>query len=389
MVTHAKGAVAGRWRVPAAAVVLAGLGLTLVSKLPAALQDSDEPARAGEGEQEVIIKREALRVTDPRAYQVNLRLEAARAVELIAPIDGIVRTVQAAPGQKCQKQAEVVRFDDARMQLVVKRAKANLHAAQIEKRLQPSGDADRAALAEARLDAATSELELAQYDVDQLVVRAPFHGECERVYVSEGQFVRAGERLARIVDPAKLKVEVPAERSQAAVGGTLEIRVEQTPVKAKVDAVLPLAEEFDAVRELAQSPVSALVSIENAAGKFSAGQTVYCDLIPQDPVALVPAAAVSNLPDGRRKVQVLRDSVIRNLSVRVMSVNGTESVFVAGRFGPADEVIVSSTRELMDGTPLRALAAATAAASKGATSPRSAGGKAGSTKKQSNTGAAF
>ena len=47
-----------------------------------------------------------------------------------------------------------------------------------------------------------------------------------------------------------------------------------------------LAPRFDALRELLISPASALVTIENTAGKFFAGQTVYSDLIPQTPVAL-------------------------------------------------------------------------------------------------------
>jgi len=188
--------------------------------------------------------------------------------------------------------------------------------------------------------------------------------------------VRAGEKLATLIDTSRLVVEVPVERSAAAAGGAVDVKVEETPLKAKVESVLALSARFDPLRELTVSPASALVSVDNSAGKFFAGQTVFCDLIPLAPVALVPSSSISNIADGNRKVQVLRDNVVRNLPIRILAKVGTESVFVSGRFNEGDEVIVSSSRgELADGTPLRALAAASSsgAGENGKTSSRSSG----------------
>jgi multidrug efflux pump subunit AcrA (membrane-fusion protein) len=287
-----------------------------------------------------------------------MHLEATKAVELTAPVDGYVRTVSAKSGQKLKAQGEAVRLDDARAALVLRRARANVQAAQLEKKLaQAKNDADLTALADARLDAAQADFDLAQFESDQLVVRGPFNGEFQRVHVVEGQFVRAGERLATFIDSSRLQVEVPVERSAAPSGSSVDIKVEETPVKARVESVISLAPRFDALRELTISPASALVSVDNSAGKFFAGQTVYSEMVPLTPVALVPSACVSN-----RKVQVLRENVIRDLAVRILAKVGTESVFVSGRFNEGDEVIVSSSRELADGTPLRALAAGSSSA---------------------------
>ena len=328
----------------------------LVIAQAGAFQEEDDGKK--EGELEVKIKREALKLTDPRTYKASMHLDAVRTVDLTAPVDGNVRTVTAKPGQKFKAQGETVRLDDARALLVLKRARANLQAAQVEKKLaQAKSDGDLSLLADARLEAAQADLDLAQLEADQLVVRAPFNGEIVRVYVVEGQFVRAGERLATLVDASRLQVEVPVERSTATPGNNIDIKVEEAPVKAKVESLLPLAERFDALRELTISPASALVSIENPAGKFAPGQTVYSDLSPLTPVALVPAVAIANTSTGERKVQVLRDRVVRDLPVRILSKVGNDSVFVSGRFNEGDEVIVSSSRELADGTPLRALAA--------------------------------
>jgi hypothetical protein len=192
-----------------------------------------------------------------------------------------------------------------------------------------------------------------------------------------------------LIDPSRLTVEVPVERSAAAPGSNIDIKIEESPVKARVESVIALAPRFDALRELLVSPASALVTIENTAGKFFAGQTVYSDLIPQTPVALVPSAAISNVPDGNRKVQVLRENVIRNLNVRILAKVGTDSVFVSGRFNEGDEVIVSSSRELADGTPLRALAAGSSPSAGGngrSATPGAAPGKTSTTKKTNAPG---
>jgi multidrug efflux system membrane fusion protein len=351
-----------------------GLLLTAVPRLVGAFQE-EEPQK-DPSEQEVVIKREVLKLTDPRTYRVSMHLDAARALDLTAPVDGFVRTVTAKPGQKMKAQGEMVRLDDARAVLVLKRARANVQAAQVEKKLaQAKNDADQTALAEARLEAAQADLDLAQFESEQLVVRGPFNGEVRRVYVVEGQFVRAGEKLATLIDPTRFQVEVPVERSTAAVGSNIDIKVEEVQTKARVESVTALGARFDPLRELTVSPASAVVSVDNAAGKFHDGQTVYADLIPLAPVALVPTACVSNVPDaeGNRKVKVLRDNVVRDVLVRILAKVGNDSVFVAARFNEGDEVIVSSSRELADGTPLRALAARASSAGAGTGKATSAG----------------
>jgi multidrug efflux system membrane fusion protein len=339
----------------------------LMAGLPAlgvAFQEDDEKKDAAE--QEVVIKREVLKLTDPRTYKASMHLDAVRMLDLTAPADGYIRTISVKPGQKLKAQGEAVRLDDARAAIVVKRARANVQAAQIEKKMaQTKSDPDLTALAEARLESAQADLELAQLEAEQLIVRGSFNGEIQRVYVVEGQFIRAGEKLATLVDSSRLQVEVPVERGSATVGSSIDIKVEEAQVKARVESVTALSPRFDALRELTVSPASAVVSIDNAGGKFAAGQTVYSDLIPLSPVALVPAGCISNVADGGRKVKVLRDNVIRDLVVRILAKVGTESVFVSGRFNDGDEVIVSSSRELADGTPLRALAARPSAAADG------------------------
>ncbi len=365
-------------------------GLLLVSfwfvgipAIVAAFQEADDASKA---DQEVVIKREVLKLTDPRSYKISLHLSPTRSVDLTAPTDGYVRNVAAKAGQRLKAQSEAVRLDDARAVLVQKKARANHAAAQAEKKIaQAKNDADQTALAEAHFEAAQADVELAQFDADQLVVRVPFNCEVQKMDVVDGQFVKAGEKLGTVIDSTRLSVEVPVERSAAAVGSNIEIKVEETLVKARVDSVTALAAGFDSLRELTVSPASAVVSLDNTAAKFFAGQTVYSDLVPLSPVAMVPAGCVSNVTDGSRKVQILRDNVVRDLVVRILAKVGTDSVFVSGRFNDGDEVIVTSSRPLTDGTPLRALAAGSNPVAGGGAGKPAAGAKA-PAKKPATTG---
>lgn len=334
-----------------------------------AYQGQTEPAAAGaakapgQGDDDVVIKREALKILDPQAYKVPLQLTSVKKLELIAPADGHIRAVSVKPGQKVSKETETFRLDDSRLSLVLRRAKANLQAAKIEKKLaQAKNDADLSALAEAKLEAAQADLELAQLEVDRQVIRAPFAGEIQRVFVLDGQFVRAGDPLAELADTSHLQVEVPIERLKTGSQPPVELKIEETTVKGKVEAVLPLSPRFEPLRDLGDSIASGIVSVDNADGRFHIGQTVYSNMIPLAPVSSVPTTSVTNQSDGTRKVQVLRESIVRNIPVRLMSKVGTEAVFVSGKFREGDELIVSTSRELADGTPVRPLAVASTGA---------------------------
>jgi hypothetical protein len=140
------------------------------------------------------------------------------------------------------------------------------------------------------------------------------------------------------------------------------------------------------LRELHEGLASAIVEVENPGGKLLVGQAVAIELVPWAPVAEVPASTLANQADGTRRVQVLRDNIVRNISVAVHSRVGTERVYISGQFRKGDEIITATSKELADGTPVKALLVARAtgtgpeqpaAAAPGAagTAPKPAGNK--------------
>lgn len=327
---------------------------------PADAQDAQSPpaqspsAAAGAGP--VVINREALRLIDPKAFQVTLQLEPIRSVEVAAPAEGRVQSVPAKSGETVDVQAEVVRLDSTEQQLELERARSNYKVAQIEaKRTTAKGEPDASDLADARLAAAKAELDLASYRAERASVRAPLKGKVFRVHVVEGQFVQIGNPLLMIGDTSKLKVEIPVDRKdpEIAAGKQIEIRIEDQTIKGTIETVLPLSPRFEPIRELINSVATAVVVVDNAGGKFAVGQTVYAPLIPRNTVTEIPTAALANVAEGGRKVQVVREDVIRDVKIELLGQVGDDRVYVSGPFADKDELVVSASQELPDGTRIR------------------------------------
>ncbi|MEM9702647.1 MAG: hypothetical protein AAF907_09405, partial [Planctomycetota bacterium] len=134
------------------------------------------------------------------------------------------------------------------------------------------------------------------------------------------------------------------------VGDTTTISVEGAEAQATITALLPLSERFEPLRDLVASPVLARVTLPGT--RFRDGQTVYVPVVPRDPVAEAPTEALIPAGDGGRLVQVVRENVVRDLPVRLLGRIGETRAFLSGPFAKGDEVILSSTRDLPDGTVL-------------------------------------
>ena len=373
-----------RQRIVFVGACAAAFGVALVG-LRSLAQDSKTESKgplpvAAAGDQ-VIVKREASRVIDPHKYRISLAIEPRSTITLTAPFDGTVKQAQGKLNGKLQSQAEIVRLDTTIPKLIVARAEAAYKVALNEQKLAADKDETQKALAQAKLDVAKAEVDLAKHSLDSCSIRAPFAGELQRLLVSEGQFVKAGDPVAIVVDVSSVKVEIPVERATAEQGKTISLKIETAEVEGKIEAVLPLHSRFDALRELFDSVASAIVVVENGTGQFKAGQTVYVPLIPRQPVMEVPVSSIGNLPDGQRKVQVVRQFSVRDVPVVLMGSVGTKRLFVSGPFAEGDEVIYEASHQLGDAFQLKP-AAATAASGQG-NAPTTGAGDPGTTKPKS------
>jgi RND family efflux transporter MFP subunit len=327
----------------------------------AAQQQTSAPENVAAPER-VVIVREPLRLTDASEYRIPLELEPIRTVELAAPVDGVVLSVHVQGGQSIGKQGEAVRMDTTEQQLLLDRATALYKAAQIEaKRAGAAGDRDLIDLADAKLQAAKAEFELAQYRLERMSVRAPFDGQILRVSAVDGQMVRAGEPLSTLVDTTRFKVEIPVDRQSAAAGGPIQIDIEDTRVSATIEQVLPLSERFEKLRDIVTSVASAIVLVDNVGDRLKVGQTVHAPLVPRQPVAEIPNSSLANQGDGTQKVQVIRGNVVRDVKVELLGQVGAERVHISGPLIEGDELIVNTSQPLADGTQVKQATIAAAA----------------------------
>jgi len=322
---------------------------------PAEVSESPAPESSG-APTEIVIHRRRIHLRTPDKYQVSMHLDPIRTVRLAAPFDGTVKSILHKPGERVDSGTEVVRMDTTEKQLRLERAKALYKSAQLdEEQAGPlAAKAYGKQLAAAHLQAAKADLDLAVYWVEQGGIRAPFNSEVLRVEVSEGQIVRMGDPLVTVGDTASLTVEMPVDRNATRAGQAAEIKVEDRAIPATVEAILPLAPRFEPLRDLVASAASAVVILPNIDGRLRPGQTVFSPLIPRDVIADVPNSCIANAADGTHKVQVLRDNVVRDVPIATLAAVGPDRSFISGAFDPTDEVIESASRELADGTVVRA-----------------------------------
>lgn len=317
---------------------------------------------------QVQIKREASRVIDPHKFRVPLSTEAIQTVTLVAPFDGKIKQIVLKTNSKGPAQGEVIRLDNTVQKLHLDRAQKMLKVATIKLK-QADKDEGATALAQAEVDLAKVDVEIAQSVVDESGIRMPFAGEIQRILVTEGQFVRAGDPVAVVADTSKMKVEIPVDRASAEIGKLFGFKIEANEVEGKIEQLLPLPAKFDGLRDLFDSVTSVLVVVDNADHRYKVGQTVYVPLIPRQPVVEVPNSSIGNLSDGHRKVQVVRQFIVRDISVAILGQVGSSRVFVSGPFAEGDEIIYEASHQLGDGFQLKPSSGAATAAAAGANTP--------------------
>lgn len=337
---------------------IASAGVAWAGLLPAdvavAQAEGRSTASASEG-RPAVIERAPLVIRPAEDFQIPLHLDASKSIDLAARRDGAVASVLVKLGDKIQLQAEAVRLDTQERQLELRRAQAAHKAALAEQSKAPPNDEGAAA----RVDVAKADLELAQLRLEQCNVHSPISGTVVKIHVVDGQFVTAGQPLVTIIDPTTLRAEVPIDAKAVSVGNSVPLKVEDQTVTGTLQAVVPLSQRFEPLRDLFLSVASGIVIVDNGGGKLRAGQTVYSSLIPRSPVAEAPSAALSNTGEGGRKVQVIRDGFVRDVKVELLGQMGEDYVFVSGRFGPTDELVLKSSEPLLDGSRVMAQGQAT------------------------------
>lgn len=325
-----------------------GVGGTLVSHLAA-----QQPAAEEEAQEKIIVEHQALNPIPAKTYHVSLELVPSQFVTIVAPQDGVIEDLDAAPGKSVTEGALLFEMENSEQKLLKQKAEAQvaLHKLKVEQ-ARKRKDADAEAVAAAELAVADIDLKLADLRLQRTTVRALFPSKVFQVHVREKEFVTADQPIVDVGNDSTMRVLIPIDRKITKVGDVVTLNVEGVDVDGKVTRLAAAPERFAALRDVYESLAAAEVEIDNRSGRFLLGQTAYAPLIPREPVAEIPNSAIAAGADSGRKVQVLRHYVVHDVPVKVLAPVGESRSFVTGAFGPDDELIVSTSTELADGTQL-------------------------------------
>jgi len=369
-----------------AAVVIVGVGAALALRSRAAAVTVAEARPAGDPASVALLNASGY-ITPRRRATVAAKI-TARVVDVYVD-EGMVVT----EGQLLAKLDD----SDAQRRLQAARAERSATAAQIaslrvnlvnaerewqrQEELKADGFASVQALDQARTAAeslraqiaaveeqvktAEAQIALAQQDVDNCTVRAPFagvvvskdaqRGEMVSPLSAGGGFTRTG--IATIVDMDSIEIEVDVNESYIArvePGQRVEAVLDAYPdwrIPAKVRTVIPTADRqkatvkvrisFDKLDPRILPDMGVKVSF--LAGEQAAGRPAA--------KAVIPREAARTL-DGQSVVFLVRDGRVERRAVSLGTETGGEVGVTAG-LAPGDQVVTGGPADLRDGQRIK------------------------------------
>lgn len=308
---------------------------------------------------QVVIKRDAIHLMNPKDFQASVSLKPVRLLEVRSKLDGVIQNIRVKVGDVVKTQEELIQFESVYTKMLLEQAQAVLKAATLRQEIVSkevaSGKQPQIALdlTEAEINVAKSNLDLAKFAEEGKSIRAAFSGQIQSLVATQGALVNKTDLLLTLADTSQLIAQIPVDREKVKKGDTFDVQLENEKAKGKVQAILPLNEKWEALRQIMDTAAIAVVVIENQNGAYQDGQTVYSSIVPRLPVIEAPNIALKNSETGLRMIQVVRNSMIRDIEVQLLGPVGEGRSYVSGPVQENDELITQSSLALTDGTMIR------------------------------------
>jgi RND family efflux transporter MFP subunit len=292
-------------------------------------------------------------------------LQPAREADLGFRVPGRLGSIRAKLGDRVSAGQTLATLEDTEAQAQVQAASAAVRAAEAQLALaedaatrmgalaqsgaatQMSGvqTSQNKQLAQAQLDGARAQLSLAQANLKNHALVAPFSGSVTRVPSGTGAIVNPGVPLFHVSDVSTLKLAATVSEGDAGLvkaGAKVELRVDGKPIYGNVNTILSSVDS--ATRRV---PVEALI-VNDA--NLLGGSFVRAQLLglAEVPVLKLPANALR--PGSQNEVMVAKAGRLERRRVTFSTVG--ESMFVRAGLGADEKVLLSPSPEAQDGDPV-------------------------------------
>lgn len=354
----------------ASLITAAALGIAACQKGAAEEQDGEAPAATVVGRENVAVAANDEIRSGP---VVSGALTAEREGEIRAQVGGPVLQVFVEQGERVRAGQQMARIDDAALRDAFLSARSGMTAARSAydlaeregeraARLLEAGaiaerdvEGARSALdaARSRLADARARLTLAQEQLDDAHVRAPFDGVVAQRQVSAGDIVSPGAAMFTVIDPGSMQLEasVPADQlSSVRQGSPVTFSVRGYADRSFTGRVTRVSPAADPVTR----QVRIIVSIPNTGRALVAGLFAEGRVTSESHMGtVVPAAALDQRGVAPVVVRV-KNGAVERVPVEIgLTDPTTERVEILRGIAAGDTVLVGAATALSAGTRVR------------------------------------
>jgi multidrug efflux system membrane fusion protein len=275
-------------------------------------------------------------VAEPVVRYISVYGQTApvRTIELSTETEGRVEIIGTERGQRVRKGDVILQLDfrdrEARLAQASASVKEHRTSYEAQLKLQVEGYVSETQIAEtiARLETAKAELIRARLDLEYMVIRAPFDGVLQEREVEIGDFVRAGDNVATLVDNTSIIVS----------GTIAEQDARYVAVNDIADAVLATGQEITGrikyispVADQSTRTFKVELAVANRDGSLPAGVTAEMKLPGGEAMAQKISPSLLTL-DGEGNIGIkIVDDYNRVVFYRVeLARSDSDGVWVSG-----------------------------------------------------------
>lgn len=185
-------------------------------------------------------------------------------------------------------------------------------------------------------------------------LRAPYAAVVEELFVEQGEFIGAGQPVVGLSGEGVLEVEIKVPElvlPHLSAGDTVQVHLPFYKQLQLSGEIIELGRSTSGQGQL--FPV--VIALPATEG-FNAGVTAEVRVeMTQEPQLTLPVRAVIDTGDGQTKVYVLRDGIVQQTAVTVVSLLGSKVTIAAGAVAAGAQVVVAGQHILADGDAVKVL----------------------------------